>query len=88
MITYNDTTYCVRECNNMQCKINIKHIEGQDTKGLPVSMAIFDKCENYKCNHIWEKLNYPPFDKIKLEYRCSKCGIVCFNIKEVKNEVD
>ena len=24
-------------------EINIKHIEGQDTKGLPVSMAIFDK---------------------------------------------
>lgn len=48
MITYNDTTYCVRECNNMDCKINFKHIEGQDTKGLPVSMTVFDKCENYR----------------------------------------
>ena len=47
MITYNDTTYCVRECNNMQCKRNFKHIEGQDTKGLPVSMDIFDKCEEW-----------------------------------------
>jgi hypothetical protein len=47
MITYNDTTYCVRECNNMQCKINFKHIEGQDTKGLPVSMTIFDKCKEW-----------------------------------------
>ena len=47
MLTYNDTTYCARECNNMQCKINIKHIEGKDTKGLPVSMAIFDKCEEW-----------------------------------------
>ena len=56
MITYNDTTYCVRECNNMQCKINIKHIEGQDTKGLPVSMAIFDKCKDYKGNVYEESL--------------------------------
>jgi hypothetical protein len=47
MITYNDTTYCVRECNNMQCKINFKHIEGQDAKGLPVSMTIFDKCKEW-----------------------------------------
>ena len=47
MLCYNDTTYCARECNNMDCKINIKHIEGQDTKGLPVSMAIFDKCEEW-----------------------------------------
>ena len=48
MITYNDTTYCARECTNMDCKINIKHIEGQDKKGLPVSMAMFDKCKEWK----------------------------------------
>ena len=48
MITYNDTTYCARECNNMQCKRDFKHIEGQDTKGLPVSMAIFDKCKEHR----------------------------------------
>lgn len=47
MLTYNDTTYCARECANMDCKLNIKHIEGQDTKGLPVSMAIFDKCKEW-----------------------------------------
>ena len=47
MIIYNDTTYCVRECNNMDCKRNFKHIEGQDTKGLPVSMAVFDKCKEW-----------------------------------------
>ena len=56
MITYNDTTYCVRECNNMDCKRNMKHIEGLDTKGLPVSMAIFDKCEYYKGNGYEESL--------------------------------
>ena len=56
MITYNDTTYCARECSNMDCKLNIKHIEGQDTKGLPVSMAIFDKCEDYKGNVYEESL--------------------------------
>ena len=47
MITYNDTTYCVRKRNNMDCKLNMKHIEGQDTKGLAVSMAIFNKCEEW-----------------------------------------
>lgn len=56
MITYKDTTYCARPCNNMQCKINFKHIEGQDTKGLPVSMAIFDKCKDYKGNGYEESL--------------------------------
>lgn len=47
MITYNDITYCVRQCSNMQCKRNIKHLDGLDIK-LPISQASFDNCEKWR----------------------------------------
>lgn len=47
MPCYNDITYCVRPCGNMQCKRNIKHLEGLDIK-VPISQASFDNCEKYR----------------------------------------
>lgn len=47
MITFNDMTYCVRQCSNMQCKRNIKHLEGMDIR-LPLSQAYFEECENWR----------------------------------------
>lgn len=46
MNTYKDTTYCVRECNNMDCKRNMKHLEGLDIK-VPLSQASFEECEEW-----------------------------------------
>ena len=45
MSTY-DITYCVRPCSNMQCKRNIKHLDGLDIR-LPISQAYFDNCEEW-----------------------------------------
>ena len=44
-MTYNDITYCSRECANVECKRNQKHLP----KGAKlVSMAEFTDCENWK----------------------------------------
>lgn len=48
MITYKDITYCVRQCSNMKCDRNIKHIKEFDVLQAFVSMASFDKCENWR----------------------------------------
>ena len=44
-MTYNDITYCSRECANMECKRNQKHLP-QGAK--IVSMAEFKDCENWR----------------------------------------
>lgn len=44
MSTY-DITYCVRQCSNMQCERNIKHLEGIEVN---VSMASFGDCEEWR----------------------------------------
>lgn len=57
-MTYNDITYCSRECANMECKRNQKHIP-KDWE--IVSMAGFADCENWKevdADFMFEALEY------------------------------
>ena len=57
-MTYNDITYCSRECANMECKRNQKHLP----KGPKIiSMAEFKDCENWKeidADFMFEALGY------------------------------
>lgn len=39
-----DITFCARECENMKCERNQKHIK---SSGRIVSMAIFSECDKY-----------------------------------------
>lgn len=57
-MTYNDITYCSRECANMECKRNQKHIP-KDWE--IVSMAGFADCENWKevnADFMFKELGY------------------------------
>ena len=57
-MTYNDITYCSKECANMECKRNQKHIP-KDWE--IVSMAGFTDCENWKevdADFMFEQLGY------------------------------
>lgn len=62
-MTYNDITYCSRECANMECKRNQKHLP----KGAKiVSMAEFTDCENWKeidADFMFERLGYEKKDE-------------------------
>ena len=37
--------FCARECSNMQCEHNIKHIDNVDKS---IYIAEFNKCKEYK----------------------------------------
>lgn len=49
-MTYNDITYCSRECANMECRRNVKALMGKQYtwKCVNVSMAEFTDCENWR----------------------------------------
>lgn len=46
MMCYKDMTFCVRECTNMECKRNIKHVP--DDVLEPICMAKFMDCEKWR----------------------------------------
>lgn len=46
MIGSRDITYCVRDCENMNCERNKKHLG--DGGNFYVSMSSFDNCKDYK----------------------------------------
>ena len=48
-MTYNDITYCSRECANMECKRNQKHLP-KTGKIIIISMAEFTDCEKWRKN--------------------------------------
>lgn len=50
MDCYKGMTFCYRECANMECERNIKHVP----EGVlePICMAEFMDCEKYKGNEI------------------------------------
>ena len=66
-MTYNDITYCSRECANMECKRNQKHLP----KGAKiVSMAEFTDCRSYnrekmlsEADEMFERLGYEKKDE-------------------------
>lgn len=64
-MTYNDITYCSRECANMECKRNQKHLP----KGVKIiSMAEFTDCENWKevdADFMFEALEYKKIENDK-----------------------
>lgn len=57
-MTYNDITYCSRECANMECKRNQKNLP----KGpIIISMAEFTDCENWEeidADFMFKELEY------------------------------
>lgn len=58
-MTYNDMTYCSRECSNMECKRNREHLPYEIN--YFVSMAEFKDCENWKevdADFMFEMLGY------------------------------
>ena len=61
-MTYNDITYCSRECANIECKRNQKHLP----KGAKiVSMAEFTDCENWKeidADFMFEEVGYKRYE--------------------------
>lgn len=61
-MTYNDITYCSRECANMECKRNQKHLP----KGpIIISMAEFTDCENWyvgEADKMFKELGYKRSD--------------------------
>ena len=61
-MTYNDITYCSRECANMECKRNQKHLPKSP---IIISMAEFTDCENWyvsEANKMFEKLGYKRYE--------------------------
>ena len=68
-MTYNDITYCSRECANMECKRNQKHLPKSPKI---ISMAEFADCENWKevdADFMFEELGYAKKEqKLYTEY--------------------
>lgn len=46
MNCYKDKIFCCRECSNMECDLNLKHVP--DDVLEPICMAEFMDCEDYK----------------------------------------
>ena len=86
-MTYNDITYCSRECANMGCKRNQKHLP----KGAKiVSMAEFTGCENWRENmseadEMFKELDYEKKDErnfiVYLNWSTYSKIVFCKNVK-------
>ena len=91
-MTYNDITYCSRECANMECKRNQKHLP----KGAKyISMAEYTDCRSYnrekmlsEADEMFERLGYEKKETpreikfIKQEAPCEKTIIFLKEFRE------